>query len=209
VKKSFLVYEPEVGRILAIRRFADGLSGRDAARRRHQAERLADPPLASRIGRWTRNIVNTFRDALVQALGMSVQQASKATPNPLLATGGTQIAGIGATIVGATANAYEPMLEQYIGQPVILELVNPADAEKRHVEYHGYLGEYSARFVLLVDARRVEAEASETGDEAGAPEKAAAKTAGDDAATPAERLFDLIVPRACGTVRHASKAGGD
>jgi len=205
-KKSFLVYEPEVGRILAIRRYADGLSGRDAARRRRQAERLADPPLTSRLWRWMRNIVNTFRDAIVQALGMSVQQASKASPGALWATGGTQIAGIGATIVGASANAYEPMLEQYIGKPVILELVNPADAENRAVEYHGYLGEYSAQFVLLVDVRRVEAEASPAEGEAGAPEKAAAKAAGGDAAASAERLFDLIVPRACGTVRHASAA---
>ncbi|HUS44584.1 MAG TPA: hypothetical protein VM219_00910, partial [Phycisphaerae bacterium] len=132
-KNSFLIYEPEVARILAIRRFADSLSGRDAARRRRQAERLADPPLASRLGRRMRNIVNTFRDAIVQALGMSIQQASKAAPSPLLATGGTQISGIGATLIGTTANAYEPMLEQYIGKPVVLELVNPADAEKRGV----------------------------------------------------------------------------
>ncbi|HUX00299.1 MAG: hypothetical protein WBD63_00445 [Phycisphaerae bacterium] len=189
-KNSFLIYEPEVARILAIRRFADSLSGRDAARRRRQAERLADPPLASRLGRRMRNIVNTFRDAIVQALGMSIQQASKAAPNPLLATGGTQISGIGATLIGTTANAYEPMLEQYIGKPVVLELVNPADAEKRGVEYHGYLGEYSAQFVLLVDARR-------------RPESKA-PPAGGDAVEPDGRLFDLLVPRACGTVRHAS-----
>jgi len=205
-KNSFLLYESEVARILAIRRFADGLPGRDAARRRRQAERLADPTLASRIGRWMRNIVNTFRDAIVQALGMSVQQAAKARPSPVLATGGGQIAGIGATIVGATANAYEPMLEQYIGKPVILELVNPADAEKRVVEYHGYLGEYSTQFVLLVDARR-QAEAKAPGAEGKAQASAKAEevtAGGGDAARSEEGLFDLIVPRSCGRVRHAS-----
>jgi len=207
-KNSFLIYEPEVARILAIRRFADGLSGRDAARRRRQAERLADPPLASRLWRWMRNIVNTFRDAIVQALGMSIQQASKAAPSPLLATGGTQISSIGATLIGATANAYEPMLEQYIGKPVILELVNPADPEKRYMECHGYLGEYSAQFVLLVDVRRqAESKAPEAGGEAQASAKAEEATAGGgDAARSGEGLFDLIVPRACGTVRHASAA---
>ncbi len=256
-KNSFLVYEAEVGRILALYRFTDRLGEKDSRRCARQARRLAAPPLTSRIWRTLRNIINTFRDAIVQALGMSVQQAAKARPSPVLATGGGQIAGIGTTLVGETANAYEPMLEQYIGDPVILELTNPADPEKRSVEYYGHLGEYSAQFILLVGVhRRFQAKAPLTGGESrflGDAVRARAEGerlivenrskvdvqvegfhAGDacrdiDQTVPAgetveiavpeecrvegaaaaisyERRFDIIVPRACGIVRHASAA---
>ncbi|HUU91766.1 MAG TPA: hypothetical protein VM238_11240 [Phycisphaerae bacterium] len=152
-KNSFLIYETELARILAIYRFVDRLDETGRRRRERQARKLADPPLPTRIARWARNIVNTFRDAIVSAMGMSVQQAAKASPSPALQTQGGQINAIGSMLVGETANAYEPMIEQYIGRPVILEVVNPADPDKRVVEYHGYLGEYSAQFVLLVDVR--------------------------------------------------------
>ncbi|MGB3087607.1 MAG: hypothetical protein WBC53_07775, partial [Phycisphaerae bacterium] len=238
-------------------RFADRLGEKDSRRCARQAHRLAAPPLTSRIWRTLRNIVNTFRDAIVQALGMSVQQAAKARPSPVLATGGGQIAGIGATLVGETANAYEPMLEQYIGDPVILELTNPADPEKRSVEYYGHLGEYSAQFILLVGVQKrcqakaplaggesrfledavraraegerlivenrskvdVQVEGFHAGDacrdidqtvpagetvEIAVPEEC--RVEGAAAAISYERRFDMIVPRACGTVRHGSQA---
>jgi hypothetical protein len=149
-KRSFLIYEGEYGRLLAIYRFLGRMSEKDRRRRR----RRAHPPFYSRLGRWIRNILNTFRDAIVGAMGMTVQQAARAAPNPVLQAQGGQINAIGALLVGETANAYEPMIEQYINAPVILELVNPADPQKRIVEYHGSLGEYSAQFILLYDVRR-------------------------------------------------------
>lgn len=152
-KNSFLIYAAELGRVLSIRRFVDRLDGEGRRQRDRQTRKMADPPLAARIRRWARNIVNTFRDAIVQAMGMSVQQAAKTSPSPGLKAQGGQVTAIGTMLVGETANAYEPMIEQYIGRPVILELVNPADESKRAVEYHGYLGEYSAQFILLVGVR--------------------------------------------------------
>lgn len=152
-KNSFLIYETELAKILSIHRFADRLDAGGHRRRGRQARKLADPPLATRLTRWARNVVNTFRDAIVSAMGMSVQQAAKASPNPVLTAQGGQVNAIGSLLVGETANAYEPMIEQHIGRPVILEVVNPADPDKRVTEYHGYLGEYSAQFILLVTVR--------------------------------------------------------
>jgi len=154
VKRSFLVYEGELGGLLAIHRFADRLGETDRRRRRRQVRRLVHPSPASRAARGARNVVNTFRDAIVKAMGMTVQQAAQASPNPTLAAQGGQINAIGTLLIGETANAYEPMIEQYLSRPVILEVVNPADPGARKAEYHGHLGEYSAQFVLLVDVRR-------------------------------------------------------
>ncbi len=153
-KRSFLMYEGDLGRLLSIGRFADRLSGADGRRRRRQVRRLVHPSPAGRAARWARNIVNTFRDAIVKAMGMTVQQAAQGSPNPALAAQGGQINAIGTLLIGETANAYEPMIEQYLSRPVILEVTHPADPDTGKTEYHGRLGEYSAQFVMLVDVRR-------------------------------------------------------
>jgi len=153
-KRSFLMYEGDLGRLLSIARFTDRLGSEHAAERKRQAGRLAHPGPLRRLGRWARNIVNTFRDAIVKAMGMTVQQAAQASPNPVLQAQGGQINAIGTLLIGETANAYEPMIEQYVNRPVILETVNPADPQRKVTEHHGTLGEYSAQFVLLVDVRR-------------------------------------------------------
>ncbi len=270
-KHSFLIYEGDLGKLLAAHRFVDRLDDDTARRRARQVRRLARPGPLARLARMLRNVVNTLRDAFVQAFSMSVQQASKTTANPVLQAQGGQVNAIGSMLIGETANAYEPMLEQYIGDPVVLELVSPADPEKRVVEYHGYLGEYSAQFLLLVDVRRrfqekaplaggqttrllegtviVQARTGEVvvenhaavevtleglhrgavctvvnrtiapGETAAVPfpnaAEATAAPAEDAEGSDAEglvaalsvtRQFDLIVPRACGLVRHASAA---
>jgi len=153
-KRSFLMYEGDLGRLLSLARFTDRLDPDKAAERERQARRLAHPGPPRRLARWARNIVNTFRDALVKAMNMTVQQATRASPNPVLQAQGGQINAIGTLLIGETANAYEPMIEQYINQPVILEVTNPADPARTVTEHHGTLGEYSARFILLVDVRR-------------------------------------------------------
>jgi hypothetical protein len=256
-KHSFLLYEAELGKVFAVYRFADRLAEKNVRRRARQRRKLADPPLASRAWRRVRNVVNTFRDAIVSAFGMTVQQASKASTSAVLKSQGGQINALGTMLVGETANAYEPMLEQYIGRPVVLELVNPADPEKRIVEYRGHLGEYSAQFILLADVERrfqdqvprgagpkrflegalevefdggkvhvvngaavaVMIEGVTAGGrclevgrevvpgetaEVALPDGAAAD--GAVAAIAWTRRFEMIVPRACGIVRHASAA---
>ena len=153
-KRSFLIYEGDLGRLLAVYRFVDRLDEADGRRRRRQVRRLAHPSLLGRAARWARNVVNTFRDAIVKAMGMTVQQAAQTSPNPTLAAQGGQINAIGSLLIGETANAYEPMIEQYLSRPVVLEVVNPADPDRRVAEYHGCLAEYSAQFVMLIDVRQ-------------------------------------------------------
>ena len=251
-KRSFLIYEAELAGILAVYRFIDRLDAKECAWRARQATLLARMKLPYRTWRGLRNLVNTFRDAIVQAMGLTMQQASKVAPNPVLSVGHAPIATLGATL--ASGYAYEPMLEQYIGQPVFLDIVNPAQAGKPPVEYRGMLGEYSDKYILLVGTShrfperlalggpegsfledrvrvkpagdrlvienrspvvvRVDAVEVESGcrdiDEAIPPgetaEVALPDGLGAEGATVIlsyERTFDVIVPRTCGTVRHA------
>ena len=151
-KESFLYYQSELSRMLTITRYVDEVTDmRQKVRRALQIRKMAKPGPITRTNRKIRNLVNTFRDALVKSFGVAMSQAQQASKSKVMQTGGKDLANIGGTLIGEAGNAYEPMLEQYFGREVIAELVNPADPAKRVVEIAGYLGEYSADNLLLVD----------------------------------------------------------
>jgi len=157
-KQTFLYYENELAHMLLITRHVDEIDDDPVQRRRRQRQmhRMARPGLFVRIGRSLQNFVNTFRDAIVKSLGLVMSQAQKTTKSQAMKSGGGQMTGIGTMLVGEAGNAYEPMLEQYFGRKVIAEIVNPADPEAGTVELCGYLGEYSAKYFLLVDCEHTE-----------------------------------------------------
>ena len=155
VKESFLYYQSELARILTITRYLDEITDpKQQSRRRGQLRKMARPGLFTRIGRRFRNLINTFRDAIVKSFGMAMTQVQQTSKSKFMQTGGKDLTSIGGTIIGETGNAYEPMLEQYFGREVVAEIINPADPDKTVVEVAGYLGEYSAANVLLVDCRK-------------------------------------------------------
>ena len=100
-------------------------------------------------------------------------------------------AGVGATIsgqdkyvtqmkqqlMGSVGTSYEPLLERYIGQKVVLEMVK-GDAL---MEFCGMLKDYTADFIEIMDVDY--------------------KT--DDKAQP--RKADMVVPRQYGLIRHAGE----
>src|SRR5262249_44965357 len=52
-------------------------------------------------------------------------------------------------LLGQFANAYEPLLEQYIGLPVILDVADPINPNNATVEYAGYLADYTQNFIAV------------------------------------------------------------
>jgi len=157
-KQTFLYYESELARMLLVIRHVDEINedAQQRLRRERQMRRMARPGLFVRIGRSMQNVVNTFRDAIVKSMGLVMSQAQKTAKSQVMKSGGGQMTGIGTMLVGEAGNAYEPMLEQYFGRKVVAEIVNPADPGAGTVELCGYLGEYSAKYFLLVDCEHTE-----------------------------------------------------
>jgi len=159
VKQSFLYYQSELAKLLTITRYLDEITiPRQQRRRRRQIRKMARPGLLTRTGRRLRNFVNTFRDAIAKSFGMAIAQAQKTSRSTVIKTGAGDITSMGTTLIGQAGNAYEPMLEQYFGREVVAEIVNPADPAKGVVEVSGYLGEYSAAHLLLVNCTQTIAE---------------------------------------------------
>ena len=96
-----------------------------------------------------RNVFNTLKDAFNKAIGVILGQLAKANPSSrVLTTQRSGVEQIGQTMLGAAANAYEPILERHIGKRVVLEL-KAAGENASPIELPGYLVEYSEKYVAV------------------------------------------------------------
>lgn len=141
----------------------------------------------SGIRRSLRNIYNTLRDAFSQSIGVIIGQVRARNPAALLGGADQKLTSTGQLLVTAGNNAYEPILEKYLGEPVVTEMLC---GEKR-LDHVGLLEEYSEKYILLQGARP-------SADLAPPPE------------TGPIRRADMIFPRAHSVVRHlAEREAGD
>lgn len=159
-KTSFLVYAPEMdSQLLSLLRYHDELDAGLQENRRRQISRMFNPGPLRRLWRGVRNFVNTLRDAFNTAIGAAVGQYQRMNPaNVVLSTQGQSVTAIGQTLLGRFANAYEPLLEQYIGREVILDVADPLDPNNATVEYAGFLADYTQQFIAVFNVQHTTAE---------------------------------------------------
>jgi hypothetical protein len=159
-KTSSLIYQQELdGQLLSLLRYHDELDEQTRKDRERQIRRSFNPGPFRRLWRAMRNFINTLRDAFNAAIGAMVGQYQKMNPtSSVLASQGGSVTTIGQTLIGKLANAYEPLLEQYIGQPVILDVADPINPNNATVEYTGYLADYTQQFVALFNVEHPTAE---------------------------------------------------
>jgi len=176
LKTSAMIYEQDLANCLAICRTEVGLTDAEKKARQRQLRRAINPGIIRRGWRCIRNIFNTLNDAFSKAFTTVLGQAAKVktggAAGATLAAQQGNVGQIGQSLLSSVANAYEPILERHIGKPVILELASPADAEKKPVELHGYLADYSDKYIAIVNTEHkpielIEVEASESVDRPG------------------------------------------
>jgi hypothetical protein len=150
-KTSYLIYGHELEQqLLSLLRYDGELTDAQKKERRKQIKATFNPGPLRRTWRHIRNFVNTLRDAFNAAIGAVVTQYQRVNPAAsVISTQAASVTQIGQTLVGRFANAYEPLLEQYIGQPVILDVADPINPNNVTVEYTGYLADYTQQFIAI------------------------------------------------------------
>jgi len=145
---SFVMFKDSLDRVLVLYRFHDELSPANQLRRGAELRRNARPGLLRRSARHLRNFVNTFRDAINDSLGLPLARAKG---------GGSQVVPhgqdkrpqqLGSTALGVLDNAYDAVLERYLGHRVVLEVKPPGEGG-RH-ELCGVLWEYSPAWISVL-----------------------------------------------------------
>lgn len=152
-KTSYLIYGQELDQhLLSMLRYHDELTDEQKRARDRQIRWLFNPGPLRRFRRHVRNIFNTLKDAFNAAIGTAVTQFQRVSPagaGAMLATQGSSVTQLSQTLLGKFANAYEPLLEQYIGRPVILDVADPINPNNATVEYVGFLADYTQNFIAV------------------------------------------------------------
>ncbi len=180
LESSYILYKNEYNQLKTLIRYIDELDSILAKKREEDLRKTCHPSWWGRFLRKTRNFFGTVRDSLLEMINLFMGRIKAMTPAGALLKGQdkyvTQLQS--QTLAEISSSAYEPILERYIGKKCVLALV----FEGKKTEYAGILKDYTTEFVSIMDVEH-------------ADKRLEAKSL---------RKADLIVPRALGTVRHAS-----
>jgi len=172
---SYILYKYEYPNIEAVIRFHDELSETNKKKREKELKRTYHPTILRRLNRKIRNVFKTLRDSVVEVINLLISQAKKATPaRSVLSSQDKYVSQMKQELVGSVGTSFEPLLERYIGNKVVLELIKG----DKIFEYCGVLKEYTAEFVEIMDVNY--------------------KINEDQPA----RKADVVVPRKLGVIRH-------
>ena len=150
VENSYIMYGNELPNLQAIYRFHDDQSEENQRRRTKEIERTYQPSIFRRAARALRNLFSTFKDAIVQTLNTVLGQRAAQSPQNAVLSKHKELTESGAQLlVSAVGNAYEPILERYIGHYVVIEILRGDTVE----EEYGILKEYSAKYIELLNVR--------------------------------------------------------
>jgi len=172
---SYILYKYEYPKIGLVIRFHDDLSDENKKAREKELEKTYHPDWDRRLKRKMLNVLRTVRDSVVEIVNLVISQAKKATPaGKVLTSQDKYVTQMKQELMGSVGASFEPLLEQYIGHKVVLEMIKG----DKIFEYCGVLKEYTAEFIEIMDVNY--------------------KTTEDQP----PRIADLAVPRKLGLVRH-------
>lgn len=186
-KRSYIFYEHNLDGIDRLLRPSPTEGTRERARWEREVQKLLRPSVGRRVKRKLRNAINIFRDAFAQSLVMIFGAVRKTRAFSKVQIGDDKVGEVGRSLINVVPNAYEPVLEKYLGKRVVVESLQV----DKILEQAGVLQEYSAKYILVRAAEflqdippLVESAASSNGQ------------------------FDVIFPRQIHAVRHLAEAEG-
>jgi len=145
---SFLLYKNEFPDIQAVVRYHRDLTEAGKELRKKDFQRTFQPSRWRRIRRSILNFLKIIKDAVIEIINMMTSHLSKTTPvGAAISSNDSQVNKMKNEVYGLVETSYEPLLEEYIGERVILELKRGND----WVKYNGVLKDYTAEFIELID----------------------------------------------------------
>ena len=143
---SYIVYKDEYANIQAIYRYSRDLTEDLRERRARSMEESFHPNVFRRLARSSRNFMSTATESMGEALGFAISR-TRGKKSIVTDTSQTYITGLGKDLIGYVGTSYDPLLEQYVGSRVVMEIM---EEDEIH-EHVGVLKDYSAEFLELLD----------------------------------------------------------
>ena len=145
---SFLLYKNEYPDIQAVVRYHKDLTEEGKKLRKEDFQRTFQPSRWRKLRRSILNFLKIIKDAIIEIINMLTSNLSKTTPvGAAISTNNNQVNKMKNEVYNLVETSYEPLLEDYIGERVILELKRGNE----WVRYNGVLKDYTAEFIELID----------------------------------------------------------
>lgn len=145
---SFLLYKNEFPDIQAIVRYHKDLTEEGKKLRAEDFKRTFQPARWRKLRRSIINFFKIIKDAIIEIVNLLTSHLSKTTPvGAAISSNDMQVNKMKSEVYGLVETSYEPLLEDYIGERVILELKRGED----WVKYNGVLKDYTTEFIELID----------------------------------------------------------
>jgi hypothetical protein len=172
---SYILYKYEYSNIQALIRFQNELSEGGKKEREKELKRTYHPKFLRRLKRKIQNVFKTVKDSVMEVVNLLISQAKRTTPaGAMLTSQDKYISQIKQELTGSMGTSFEPLLERYIGNRVVIELIKG----EKIFKYTGVLKDYTAEFIEVMDVDyRVKEDKP-------------------------VRMADIIVPRKYGIIRH-------
>jgi hypothetical protein len=148
LKRSYVFYEPEIQTIVSVfRLIRKAESSEEEQQWQRELQTLMHRSPWKRLLRQGRNLLNILRDAFSQSIGLVVGLAKTRQRFAALPTLDQRSSEFGRHLLSVVSNAYEPILERYRGQTVVVESTKPGLLPEQVAVFE----EYTERFILLRD----------------------------------------------------------
>lgn len=147
METSYIYYKDEYTDLHAIYRYARDLSPELQTRRARSVEKSLHPGIVRRVSRSLRNFLSTAADSLADGLAMTMGRVRHKGTALITDTSQTYVRGISKDVFGYVGTNFDPLLEQYVGTRVVMEMVEDGVVH----EHAGVFKEYSADFLELLD----------------------------------------------------------
>ena len=144
-KTSYVLYQSEIAEIKKIIQPTPNVEAPEYNAWKKEVERIANPSLFRRSRRYLWNAFNTLRDAISQSVSLLLGTLKSKTVMGKIQSADKRAGEIGNTLISSVPNAYEPVLEKYLGKTVVVEMLEGDTVQ----EFTGLLQEYSGTYLLL------------------------------------------------------------
>ncbi len=145
---SYILYRDDIDQVRAIYRYQNELSENNIILRNREIKDTCIPSLWSRAKRRSNVFFNNFNDAIGEALNVFLTRMKGGKGGMIFNTQGDYLKKMGTTALSAVGNAYDPILEQYINQRVVVRM-----NDDKNEEFCGFLKEYSSAWLSILDCQ--------------------------------------------------------
>ena len=146
---SYILFRDDIDKIRAIYRNHGELSKENQQLRKTEVEIVSSPDFIHKLRRQTRIFFNMFNDAIGEALSVFLSRMKGSGSSSVLNTQSDYLKKMGTTALSAAGNSYDPILERYINNRVVVAVRE----ENYHEEFCGFLKEYSSAWLSLLDCK--------------------------------------------------------